>query len=176
MPSNVGSSTSLRYPRCSCWQQVTLTSKTILQVRIEADSATEKREKPTHTQHSQGFHHYFCFGGVKLTERKLAKHVSESAGGGWSSRCKMYKAQSGGGYAVGAGHAKHRHRPLNMCTHTHTHTHTHTDTHRHTEPPQPPHLSRLHFSRPRSDCDLSQFPLRSGVWCTLLGDFDCRTS
>lgn len=49
----------------------------------------------------------------------------------------------------------------------------------HTEPPHPSPptpFSRLHFSRPRSDCDLSQFPLWSRVWCTLLGDFNCRTS
>lgn len=59
---------------------------------------------------------------------------------------------------------KHRHRP--ECAHT--------------EPPLPQPTpnppSLFHFSRPRSDCDLSQFPLWSGVWCTLLGDFDCRTS
>lgn len=59
---------------------------------------------------------------------------------------------------------KHRHRP--ECAHTEL---PHPK-------PRPPPPTLLHFSRPRSDCDLSQFPLWSGVWCTLLGDFDCRTS
>lgn len=85
---------------------------------------------------------------------------SESAEEAAEVKCTKPKWSGSGGGALGASQQhKHRHRP--ECAHT--------------EPPLP-NLPLLHFSRPRSDCDLSQFPLWSGVWCTILGDFDCRTS
>lgn len=95
---------------------------------------------------------------IGLSERW--RSGSKSAAEGRSSRGKMYKAQVAGGTQG---------EPA-----TQTQTQTRMCTHRAASSLTPPSL--LHFSRPRSDCDLSQFPLWSGVWCTLLGDFDCRTS